>query len=225
MPDFEFSLKEAGSLSVVLLGFTEGYLPDEFVRKRQPESNYTPPGEFGRLVTELNCFTCHRINGRGGTLAPDLSYQRSRANPEWMKKFLRNPTTLRPTLVVRMPKLNLPEDEIDIIVNYMEAALINNDIPSDFLKGVKFSDEEIERGRKLYHEKYRCQSCHQINYEGGTMGPELVSSDTNIRERRTPGWIFMWIKNPKALDPATVEPTLGLSNEEALLITKYLLSY
>jgi hypothetical protein len=57
------------------------------------------------------------------------------------------------------------------------------------------------------------------------MGPELVSSDTSIRERRTAGWIFRWIKNPKALDPATVEPNFGLSGEEALMITKYLLSY
>jgi mono/diheme cytochrome c family protein len=103
--------------------------------------------------------------------------------------------------------------------------LVNDYVPSVFLSGEKLSKPEIEQGRKLYHEKYRCQSCHQINYEGGTMGPELVSTDMNIRERRTAGWIFQWIKNPKVLDPATVEPVLGVSVEEALLITKYLLSY
>ncbi len=225
MPDFAFDTKEAEALSTVLLGFMEERPPQGFTVPRKPESSYDPPGEFGRLVAELNCLTCHKINGRGGTIAPDLSYQGSRANPQWMKKFLREPTTLRPTLVERMPKFYLPEHEIEILVNYMRTALVNNAVPSDFLKGEKFSKEEIERGRKLYHEKYRCQSCHQINYEGGTMGPELVSTDTNIRARRPAGWIYMWIKNPKALDPMIVEPALGLTDEEALLITKYLLSY
>ncbi|MEK6570778.1 MAG: c-type cytochrome [Bacteroidota bacterium] len=225
MPDFGLTAGEARALTTILLGFTEEHPPDPVVRKREAESNYSPPGDFGRLVTELNCLTCHKINGRGGTLAPDLSYQGSRANAEWMKKFLRNPTTLRPTLAARMPKFNLPEQEIEIIVNYMKTALILNDVPTNFLKGDKFPKEEIEQGRKLYYEKYRCHSCHQINYEGGTMGPELVSSDTNIRERRTAGWIYKWIKDPKTLDRGTIEPNLGLSDEEALLITKFLLSY
>jgi cytochrome c1 len=57
------------------------------------------------------------------------------------------------------------------------------------------------------------------------MGPELVSSDSNVRLRRTTGWIYSWIKDPNALDPATVEPNFDLTDEEALLITKYLLSY
>lgn len=225
MPDFGFSAEEAQRLSTVLLGLTEEHPPEKLVRKRLPESDYTPPGEFGRLVAELNCLTCHKINGKGGALAPDLSYEGSRADAEWLKEFLRNPTTLRPTLVARMPKFNLTEKEIEIIVDYMKTALINNDIPADLFKVESFPREDIEKGRVLYHEKYRCQSCHQMNYEGGTMGPELVSSDTNIRERRSAGWIFRWIKNPESLDPSTVEPNLGLSDQEALLVTKYLLSY
>ena len=225
MPDFGFGIKEARAFSTVLLGFTEEHPSEPLIRKRQPESSYIPPGEFGKLAVDLNCLTCHKINGRGGTLAPNLSYQGNRANSRWMKEFFRNPTALRPTLVERMPKFNLTDKEIDIIINYMKTALVNEKVPSEFLSGEKLSKPEIEQGRKLYHEKYRCQSCHQINYEGGTMGPELVSTDMNIRERRTAGWIFQWIKNPKVLDPETVEPVLGVSDEEALLITKYLLNY
>lgn len=225
MPDYGFGIKGSRALSTVLLGFTEEHPSEPFVLRRQPESGYIPPGEFGKLVNDLNCLTCHKINGRGGTLAPDLSYQGSRSNAAWLKKFLSNPTTLRPTLVERMPKFNLTDKEIDIIMNYMRTTLVNEKVTSEFLSGEKCSKAEIEQGRKLYHEKYRCQSCHQINYEGGTMGPELVSTDMNIRERRTAGWIFQWIKNPKALDSATLEPVLGVSDEEALLIAKYLLSY
>lgn len=225
MPDFGLGRQQAGELTTMLLGFTEEHPPDKLIRARVPESNYAPPGEFGKLVVELNCLTCHKINGRGGTRAPDLSYEGSRANAEWLREFFRNPTTLRPTLTVRMPKFNLREREIGILVNYMRTALLHPDIPPDLLRDVKITEKEVELGRELYHEKYRCQSCHQINYEGGTMGPELVSSDSNIRLRRSAGWIYRWIKNPKALDPATVEPGLGLSDEEALLITKYLLSY
>ncbi len=51
----------------------------------------------------------------------------------------------------------------------MITALVNNSVPRDFLKGVTIRREEIEQGRQLFHEKYRCQSCHQINYDGGTI--------------------------------------------------------
>lgn len=225
MPDFGLSRQNARALTTVVLGFTEEHPPDKLIRPRVPESNYVPPGEFARLVMELNCFTCHKINGRGGTLGPDLSYEGSRANAEWLREFFRSPTTLRPTLTVRMPKFNLQEREIEVLVNYIKTALVKDNIPLDFLKGTKSSREEIEEGRNLYYKKYRCQSCHQINYEGGTMGPELVSTDTNIRQRRTAGWIYKWIMNPKALDPSTVEPALGLTDEEAVLVTKFLLSF
>jgi len=99
MPDFGFSRKEAQALSTVMLGFIEERPPERFVRPREPESTYEPPGEFGRLAMELNCLTCHKINDRGGTIAPDLSSEGSRANPDWLKEFLRNPTALRPHLV------------------------------------------------------------------------------------------------------------------------------
>ena len=150
MPDYGFGIKEARAFSTVLLGFTEEHPPELFILKRQPESSYIPPGEFGKLVADLNCLTCHKINGRGGTRAwPSWG---SRTNAAWLKKFLSNPTTLRPTLVDRMPKFNLTDKEIDIIINYMRTTLVNEKVTSEFLSGEKFSMPEIEQGRKLYHE-------------------------------------------------------------------------
>jgi mono/diheme cytochrome c family protein len=224
MPDFGFSPEQARALSTVLLSFTEETVPDAYFRKRPLNNGYNPPGDFGRIVREVNCLTCHKINGRGGDLAPDLSYEGSRANAAWLRKYLKEPYTLRPTLVERMPKFHLADEEIDTIVNYMKTTLLRDDVPTDLLNGQRLTEAEIQEGKRLYEEKYQCRNCHQINYEGGTMGPELISSDTSIKERRTPGWIYAWIKNPKALDPKTKEPVLGLSDEEALLITKYLLA-
>lgn len=224
MPDFGFTPEQARALSTVLLGFTGDRPPDAYIRVRPTNESHGPPGEFGRIVSDLNCLTCHEIDGRGGDLAPALSHEGSRANAAWLREFLRNPYTLRPTLVERMPRFNLSDAEIEVIVRYMKTVLVRDDIPADLPAGQLSGEADILEGKRLYEEKYQCQTCHQIDYQGGTMGPELISSDTSIGQRRTPGWIYAWIRNPRALDPRTREPVLGLSDDEALCITRYLLA-
>ncbi|MEN8250490.1 MAG: cytochrome c, partial [Bacteroidota bacterium] len=76
----------------------------------------------------------------------------------------------------------------------------------------------IEKGKTLFHEKYACQSCHQIGSKGGSVGPPL----DNVGSRLTTGWIFHWIINPQKYHPETIKPKLGLNDDEAVAITLYL---
>ena len=64
-------------------------------------------------MADLACFSCHRINGHGGDMAPDLTWEGSSVQRQWLVEFLKNPNTLRPSLIRRMPKLNLTEGEIN----------------------------------------------------------------------------------------------------------------
>ncbi len=59
-----------------------------------PPSHYEPAGNAGQLISDLNCFSCHAINGRGGDMAPDLTWEGSSVQREWLVQFFRNPNTL-----------------------------------------------------------------------------------------------------------------------------------
>ena len=60
-------------------------------------------------MQDLACFSCHRINGRGGDIAPDLTLKAARCSVHGCEDFLKNPNTLRPALIRRMPKFNLTD--------------------------------------------------------------------------------------------------------------------
>ncbi len=117
-----------------------------------------------------------------------------------------------------MSALKLSQNEIDVIIDYIMTILVSDVIPQDFLKDEAISLAEIEKGREVYLEK-GCQACHQIGEEGGAVGPPF----TKVGLRLTPGYIYKHLLNPKISNRNTVEPDLGLTEEEALSLTKYLI--
>ena len=42
-------------------------------------------------MADLACFSCHRINGHGGDMAPDLTWEGSSVQREWLVQFFKNP--------------------------------------------------------------------------------------------------------------------------------------
>ncbi len=78
----------------------------------------------------------------------------------------------------------------------------------------------INRGEKLFRKKKSCFACHQLEDEGGLVGPDLSRAGFTY----TPEWIFTWIGNPQSVKPKSKMPNLGLDNEECRAITAFLAS-
>ncbi len=78
----------------------------------------------------------------------------------------------------------------------------------------------IEQGEKLFRKKKSCFACHQLEDEGGLLGPDLSRAGFSY----TPGWIFTWVGNPQRIKPQSKMPNLGLDNEECRAITVFLAS-
>lgn len=78
----------------------------------------------------------------------------------------------------------------------------------------------IARGEKLFRKKKSCFACHQLEDEGGLVGPDLSRAGFSY----TPEWIFTWIGNPQGIRPKTPMPNLGLNNQECRAITAFLSS-
>jgi mono/diheme cytochrome c family protein len=224
MPDYRFSDEDAEAVTTYLLSLTAEKVPSRYLfplGERPPD--YNPQGEFGKVLEKYRCLVCHRIRGKGGTLAPDLSRQGSRVRKEWLHSFLRKPDTIRPILVERMPQMKITDADTQILDAYIQAALLDDKVENlaGEVRGMRLADPEaVRRGSRLYFDKYACDACHQINLKGGTIGPDLTGSGKRLR----PEWVVLWLRNPKAFLPRSVEPVYAFSQREIEDLAAFVLS-
>ncbi len=71
--------------------------------------------------------------------------------------------------------------------------------------------ESVEIGELLFNKRKSCLACHEIDEEGGHVGPGLSRAAFFYR----PEWVYAWIKNPQAFRPDSRMPGLGLTDNEA----------
>ena len=223
MPKFSLSEPQIEALTTALLAQTDRAvtMPPELVRV-SPHPRYSPGGEAGLLMQDLRCQSCHTINGNGGDMAPDLTWEGSAVQRAWLLDFMRNPNTLRPALIRRMPKFNLSEDENKIISDYILAAYQAPGFDSRALDTHALNADAAARGKELFYSKYVCQSCHIADYKNdkGYVGPSLAG----MGNRLTPIWVYKWLKNPQALMPGTEMPNPNLNDNEARDLTAFLMT-
>jgi len=224
MPQYSFTPPQIDALATALLALSDRShsLPPSLAVPATPESNYEPAGHAAKLINDLACFSCHRINGRGGDMAPDLSWEGSSVQRQWLVEFLKNPNTLRPSLIRRMPRFNLTDGEINELTDYMMTVYQSPAVDRDSMPLSGYSPGQVELGKQLYYGKYSCQGCHIVDTKAdkGYIGPTL----TQVGSRLTAAWIFQWMKNPQTLRPGTIEPNRGMSDEDARALTAFLIS-
>ena len=106
-----------------------------------PRAAFHPAGAFGALYERYKCYACHRFNGFGSALAPDLSFEGSRAQRAWIREFLKNPQTLRPTLTFRMPQFNMTDKEASIITDYIVMVLQSPAVEPESVSSKEFTPD------------------------------------------------------------------------------------
>ena len=224
MPQFSFTSEQNDALTTALLTFNDRtrMLPPSLIVNGSDDSKYQPADKAGLLMRDLACFSCHRINGRGGDLGPDLSFEGSAVQRQWLHAFLKNPTTLRPALIRRMPKFNLTDGEITELSDYILTVYQSPAIDRDSMPLSGFSAGQVEEGKQLFYSKYACQACHIVDPEAdkGYIGPTL----TSVGMRLNAAWIYAWLKNPQALRTGSMEPNRQMSDEDAGALTAYLMN-
>jgi len=224
MPQYTFTGQQIDALTTALLSLNErSYaLPPSLSVPARAETDYRPAGKAGKLMADLACFSCHRINGRGGDMAPDLTWEGSSVQREWLVQFFKNPGTLRPALIRRMPRFNLTDGEVHELTDYIMTVYQSPKIDRDSMPLSGYAQGEIELGKQLFYGKYSCQGCHivDIKTDKGYIGPTL----TSVGSRLTAAWIFQWMKNPQSLRPGTVEPNRTMSDDDGRALTAFLMS-
>jgi cytochrome c1 len=224
MPQYSFAPAQVEALTTALLSLTDRAhdLPLSLTVPSQSPSNYQPAGKAGQLIADMACFTCHAINGRGGDMAPDLTWEGSSVQRPWLQAFLKNPGTLRPALIRRMPRFNLSDSEVTELTDYIMTVYQTPAFERDSMPSSGYPPAQVEQGKQLFYSKYACQSCHIIDtkVDKGYIGPTL----TQVGSRLNAAWIFHWLKDPQALRPGTTEPNRNMSDEDARALTAFLMT-
>jgi len=222
MPQYNWNPSDLDAITTALLSMkgapATSALQNLIVTRK--EVAFHPAGSFGEVYERYKCYTCHKFNGYGGNLAPDLTFEGSRAQRQWIVDFLKNPQTLRPTLILRMPQFNMSDKEAATLADYMTMVLQHPAANPAAVDAKQFTPAMVALGKQLYEVKYQCQSCHTIGGTGGYVGPNLNNAGAWL----TAAWTEAWLRNPQGLIPDTIEPRRNFTEDEVKALTAYLMT-
>jgi mono/diheme cytochrome c family protein len=224
MPRFTLTPQQVDAITTALLAQTDRAFtqPPSMRVPGVQQTKYEPAGHAGKTMHELRCFTCHMINGHGGDMAPDLTWEGTAVQRDWLVQFLKNPETLRPALIRRMPKFNLSDSEINEVSDYVMTVYQTPAFDRDSFPTEELSAARADQGRQLFYSKFGCQSCHIADYskDKGYIGPALAGTG----KRFNAAWVYHWMKDPQSLRPGTLEPNQHMTDDEAKSLTAFLMS-
>ncbi len=223
MPQFTFTDTQIDSLVTALLAQSTRAktLPAALRIPATPPSTYEPAGTAGQLIADMRCLSCHTIDGRGGDMAPELTWEGSSVQRTWLVNFLMRPNTLRPALIRRMPKFNMTTGEANVLADYIMTVYQTPAFDRDSIDASKFTAADAAHGKDLYYGKYACNSCHILDpaKDKGYLGPTLTQAGLRLNA----AWIFHWLKNAQALRPGSLELNWNMNDGDAQAITAFLM--
>lgn len=194
-------------------------------------SEEAPAPEKGARLSDVrkrdrsDCQICHMKESRLRPIAPNLGHEGSKLNPEWLSKFLKDPGKIRPVGFIpltksKMPNFQLSDQEVSALTAFLMTQK-DEGVSAAALVGLAPSDPgEIEKGKRLFVDKYACDACHKGGETGGIVGPDLSST----AERLKPEWVFFWLKNPQAIRPDVGMPNFGIPDSEIRSLIAYVYS-
>jgi len=166
------------------------------------------------LFEELGCIGCHKLNGVGGVIGPELDAVGARRSPEWLAQHFHNPGSMTPGSP--MPAVKVGDDDIDALTMYMLS--LTGERLSAYYVSMK-TIPGVDAGKRLFEEK-GCIGCHSLGGVGGKVGPAL----DEVGKRRSPDWIVAHFRNPQAVTPGSVMPRFDFTEHEIRALTEFLLS-
>lgn len=161
-----------------------------------------------RLINEKGCRACHVINGRGGTIGPDLTYVGDKAAEQyeygrlygqhttfaWHVAHLKDPRALVPETV--MPNFHFSTKDaqsIGILLLSWRKTTIPADYRPDALRTDPQTPAELEAEEKMktgpgaWFVKTGCFVCHSISVFGvnspAQIGPDLSTAVEDVQSR------------------------------------------
>ena len=186
----------------------------------------------GDVFRGSRCVTCHAVNGRGGTLGPELTHVGAKVSREWLYSWIRDPHRFQPKTL--MPRFRFTDEQARDLAAYLAEEY--GEAPEGFdASAAPPSAALADEGRGVF-EKRGCYSCHEL--EGfpplARIGPKLAAIGDRVLEPApllergiqpsVPNWLFTKVSGPERVLETARMPTFGFAEDEAAAVTVALLS-
>jgi mono/diheme cytochrome c family protein len=169
--------------------------------------------EGRRLVETEGCHGCHKLNGVGGSIGPDLSEEgASERSPQWLEAHFLAPNRVSPGS--SMPNFHFTRQQARSLTYYM-LSLTNQEM------GAYYASEPLipspQYGRQLFVEK-DCLVCHSIGGVGAKTGPDLL----DVTRRHSLEWLDEQLVNPQLVYPGSSMPEYDLQTNERKALVSFM---
>jgi cytochrome c551/c552 len=227
MPNLHLTKEQIRAITTFLLGSQENPLPSNY--QYRPLDYRRDIQEGWWVVKKYNCMGCHQLIPGQKTslmamaryqdvqeqLPPKLLTEGSRVDPEWLLRFLKNPSLsttdnnrngVRSYLQVRMPTFSFSENELGKLVRFFQA-LSRQPFPYIPEEVPVLTTKETEMARSLFSSTAApCLKCHATGdpaHDRFATAPNFLQA----RGRLKPDWMERWIVDPQAIAPGTSMPS------------------
>jgi ubiquinol-cytochrome c reductase cytochrome b subunit len=221
-PDQVFKDVFVGTVVIFVLIVLSVYAPKPFNGPADPlDSSYIPKPEWNFLfLYEALKFFPGKLEPIGSVGMPLLLVLLMVALPFLDRKPERNPVK-RPIVMVSAFILGLILILLTIGGLYSKAVGAETPASSSTPASKSSALQNNSEGAELF-QSLGCTSCHRVNNNGGTVGPDLSFEG---QQGRTRDWLITQIQNPKANFPNTIMPSYtSLSDQQMNELVSYLLS-
>jgi len=233
MPNLHLTKDQIRDLTTFLMGSEETSLPASYIYKPGDSRHDIQEGWW--VVKKYNCMGCHQFipgqrtilmglsqyQDQQEQLPPKLLTEGARVDPEWLRRFLSNPSLsttdtnrngVRPYLKVRMPTFSFSDHELRVLVRFFQA-LSQQPMPYIPEQVPTLTTRETDMARSLFSSTAApCLKCHatgDVAHDEHATAPNFLLA----KERLKPDWVERWIIDPQAVSPGTSMPS-GLFRRE-----------
>lgn len=227
MPSFFSENNKADKKNIdTMIGYLKGIAEskNESLSSNLKQAKKANPGASATIGRDIflsqNCEACHSMSGEDNWFdthnAPNLTHQRMKTPSAWLTQYLKETPPIRPNGFFpgtgsRMPNYHLTDAEIEILSNWMGGAVSKTKLPD-------ISDFQSNKVERLLNDFLPCLGCHELNGQGGKIGPSL----SNVGKRLTDGFIKMAIEMPHMVMPESIMPKTKMDPTILPLLQSYL---
>jgi mono/diheme cytochrome c family protein len=196
----------------------EPLLPKEYIRAscgrchKEGEVPGVPELAEGRRLFETQgCRGCHKLNGVGGSIGPDLTEEGAvRRFPEWLARHFLDPNAVSKSSP--MPNFHFTKEQARALTFYMLS--LTSEQMGTYYSSVRLIPS-AGYGRQLFVEK-NCIACHSIGGVGSKSGPDLLG----VTKQHSSGWLDEQLVNPQLVYPGSSMPEYDLeTNARKAIVT------
>ena len=180
MPNFKLSDDDARDISAFLISSSTPaslkVVQASLDQANKVKDDAALQTKAASLYGESFCASCHAVQNAagnlvGGNIGPELTKIGTKAKPEWLQAWVRNPHDYDPP--TGMPHYRFNDQEVGLLTGFLMGKA-----DTDLLANVHLdaaTPDQIAHGKRLVND-YGCASCHEIN---GVKRPENFRAGTD----------------------------------------------